>query len=170
MAVGVQCYPDIGVSQSLRDNLGVYPVLQHQRGVNVAEIMKPEVGHPCLGGRLAEGMGDTAGVERAAVGVTEDEVIIAGDTAKDRSFNHLFATVTSQLKGERWRESHPPATSGGLWLLSDGSPVVESVQAMADVDAGQVEVNVFPLQGKQLTPSQTGVEQREVVLAVAGVT
>ena len=57
MAVRVERYLDTGMPQSLLDDLGMHPLLQHQRGMSMPGIVQSDVLQPGPLDQLAPRMG-----------------------------------------------------------------------------------------------------------------
>jgi hypothetical protein len=102
----------------------VYSRFEHESGVGVAQIVQSKVRQSHPSNKLDECAGDGVGVERCAVRVAEDEVVVAKLFAASCQKCLLIHPVLLQEQCQRrWQRYGSPAV-GSLGLLDDIGTVV----------------------------------------------
>nr|WP_241037152.1 hypothetical protein [Blastococcus litoris] len=138
------------MAEQLHDHPGVDVLAQQERRGGVPAVVQPDVADA---GRLEQpGPVVVVGllVDRPAVGLSEDQVLVVPLGAGQHLLAELRGLVTVQLVDERHRQRERALAAAGLGLLVDQPAAADSVDAPPDRQRAREQVDVLPLQRQGL--------------------
>ncbi|WP_245177477.1 hypothetical protein [Geodermatophilus sp. DF01-2] len=142
------------MAEQLHDHARVHVLAQQQSGGGVPAVVQADVADAGLLQQPRPVVVVGLLVDRPAVGLREDEVLVVPLGAGQHPLAELRALVPVQLADERHRQGERALAAAGLGLLVDQPAAADPVDAPPDRERAGEQVDVLPLQRQGLGLAQ----------------
>lgn len=151
--VSLQRDRDVCVAETLLDHTGMDAIGERDRRPCVTKAVGREVRHLVLADAPLEGLVHALGMERSAVRLAEDVVLIdEAGTDEESLLEHPASVFAKDTHGVRVEGDRP--TAGGRLRLSGDEFPLDRSERLSDADTRSSEVDVGPMKSEGLAAPQ----------------